>query len=163
MHGLVCVCFLDVGFVFCHCVGWMPGLDFGLGLAGKSCGVTMLVRFPLANFVMAGLGCVHVWFGVCFPYRLALGFVNWLVACLDWIFVWVWLVRVVVQQSWLVFPLQTLLGFGWVECMCLCVCVCVLAIWSVLYHMLCGSLVGACVLLRCWDLTCLWTSKWTSK
>ena len=50
----------------CQCVVWMSGLDFGLGLAGKSCGVHILVGFPLASFVVLGQGCVHLWFGLCF-------------------------------------------------------------------------------------------------
>ena len=87
---------LGVGFVFCQCVGWMSGLDFGLGLAGKSCGVNVLVIFPLANFVMAGLGYVHVWFGVCFGLQAGLCFANVLVGCLVGILVWVWVVRVAV-------------------------------------------------------------------
>ena len=45
----------------------MSGWDFGLGLGGKSCGVNLLVVFSLANIVVAGHGCVHVWFGDCFP------------------------------------------------------------------------------------------------
>ena len=49
---------LGVGFVFCQCVGWMSGLDFGLGLAGKSCGVNILVGSPPCK-----LCCV--WAGLC--------------------------------------------------------------------------------------------------
>ena len=62
-----CMFSLDVGFEFCQCVGWVSGWDFGLGLAGKSCGVHILVGFPLASFVVFGQGCVHLWFGLCFP------------------------------------------------------------------------------------------------
>ena len=74
MAGLCCVhvwfgvCFWFAGwFVFCQFVGWVSGWDFGLGLAGKSCGVHILVGFPLASFVVVGLGCVHAWFCLCFP------------------------------------------------------------------------------------------------
>ena len=61
---------LGVGFVFCQCVGWMSGLDFGLGLAGKSCGANILVGSPLASFVVFGQGCVHAWF--CDPFQCLL-------------------------------------------------------------------------------------------
>ena len=44
----------------------MSGLDFGLGRAAQSCGVNLLVRFPLAYVVVFGQGCVHAWFGVWF-------------------------------------------------------------------------------------------------
>ena len=48
----------------------MSGWGFGLGLGGKSCGVNLLVGFPLASFVVFGLGCVHVWF--CDPFHCLL-------------------------------------------------------------------------------------------
>ena len=87
---------LGVGFVCCQCVGWMSGLDFVLGLAGKSCGVNILVGFPLASFVVVGLGCVHAWFCVCFVMKAGLCFANVLVGCLVGVLVWVLVVRVAV-------------------------------------------------------------------
>ena len=59
----------------------MIGLDLCLGLAGQSCGVKRLGGFPLAIFVVVGLGGAHVWCCVCvvcacFPYMWALGFAN---------------------------------------------------------------------------------------
>ena len=74
----------------------MSGLDFGLGLAAQTCGVTLLVGFPLAYVVVFGQDCVHAWFGVWFVLVWALCFANVLVGCLVWIFVWVLLVRVAV-------------------------------------------------------------------
>ena len=62
---MLCVVCLDVGFVFCQCVGWVTGLDFCLGLAGESCCVNILVGFPFAGFVVFGQGCVHAWCCVC--------------------------------------------------------------------------------------------------
>ena len=84
------------GFVFWPCVVWMSGLDFGVGLAGKSCGVNLLVGFPLASLVVVGQGCVHAWFCVCFALVWALCFANVFVRCLVWILVWVLLLRVAV-------------------------------------------------------------------
>ena len=63
---------------------------------GVSCGLQMLGPFLLANFVVAGLGCVHVWFGVCFGLQAGLCFANVLVGCLVGILVWVLVVRVAV-------------------------------------------------------------------
>ena len=131
----------------------MSGLGLGLGLAGQSCGVNILVGLLLAYVVVFGQGCVDVWLGVCFALMLVLFLASVIVRCLVWIFGWAWLVRVAVSIDLLVFPLQTLLGLGWVDCMCLCVCV--FGLWAsvVLCHVLVGRLVGAGFFVRCWDLT----------
>ena len=81
MHGSVYVFLLYVGFWCCQCVGWMSGLDC-LGLTCQSCGLNMLVGFPLASLVVVGLGGVHAWFCACFPFMLALCVVTVLVGYL---------------------------------------------------------------------------------
>ena len=71
----LCSC-ISLANVFKNCwlwvwssVAWLSGLGLSLGLAGQRCGIKMIVGFPLANFVVVGLGCVHVlvcaWFPLC--------------------------------------------------------------------------------------------------
>ena len=55
---------------------------------GLNCGVDKLGGFPLASFVVVGLGCVHVCFCVCFPSGLPLGLIRVLVGCLVRIYLW---------------------------------------------------------------------------
>ena len=68
---------LGLGLVKCWLDVWLDSV-FGVWL-GQSCGLTTCWGFALANFVGAGVGCVHAWCCACLPCVLALGLVKcWL-------------------------------------------------------------------------------------
>ena len=124
VHAWFCACVpyvLALGLVKCWLDAWADSV-FGVWL-GQSCGLTRCLGFALANFVRAGLGCVHAWFFVCVPYLLALGFVKcgfdvWV----DSVFR-VWLGQSCGLTTVVAVPLQALFGLGRVVFMLVGLCV----------------------------------------
>ena len=105
--------------MFCQCVGWMSGFWFISGSGWPELRCTYIGWFPLANFVLFGQGCVHVWFCVCVC--VCVFHIGWLwVLSMCWLDVWFGfmfgsgLSELRFKNVDVAFPLQTLWWLGWV-------------------------------------------------
>ena len=70
---VLCMFSLSVGFGLGQEVAWLSGLGLCLGLVGQSCGFKLLGGFDLANCVVVGVGCDHVWCYGCVHNMFTLG------------------------------------------------------------------------------------------
>jgi hypothetical protein len=114
-HVWFCACFPYV--LALGCVNsWLGGLVdslFGV-LLGRSCGLQTCLGFALGSFVVAGVGCDHVWFCACVPYVLALGCVkSWLDGLVDSLFGVLFGQSCGLQKCWC-FALGNFVVAGWV-------------------------------------------------